>query len=538
MSVENILRSPAWLEEAIIYEVYPQTFRDSNGDGIGDLPGIIEKLDYIQSLGCDVIWLNPCFDSPFGDAGYDVRDFRKVAPRYGTNQDLINLFRAAHARKMRVILDFVAGHTSVEHPWFQASARAKKNRFTNWYVWTDNIWKDAGRGLRTTQGYSERDGNYVTSFFHFQPALNYGFARVNQPWQLPTDHPDVRALRAEILDSMRYWLDLGADGYRVDMAASLVKNDPGCKETVKFWREVRAVFDRDYPDCALISEWSNPAQAIEAGFHVDFMIHYGTPAYTALFRKEASRDIFGSGCSGHSFFDREGKGDIMEFLKIYRSHYRRTKKGGYISLPTGNHDIGRISTDRSPDEMKVIQAFLLTMPGVPCLYYGDEIGMRYVRGLTSKEGGYGRTGSRTPMQWDSSRNAGFSQARKNDLYLPIDPQKDRPTVENQEKSQDSLLGHWRKLAQLRKSHPALTANGGFSPVFSKKDEYPFVFLRRTRAEQLLVVLNPCGRSTRASFPLKGSWSAIAQQGETKAEKRGQNIILSMPKFSYAIFEQE
>ncbi len=525
---------PTWLRNAIIYEIYPQSFRDTNGDGIGDLPGIIEKLDYIKSLGCDVIWLNPCFDSPFGDAGYDVSDFLTVAPRYGTNDDLIRLFSIAHSKDMRVILDFVAGHTSVEHPWFRASARPQKNKYTNWYIWTDNVWSEAGPGLRSVQGYSDRDGSYLTNFFHFQPALNYGFAKPEKPWQLPVDHPDVLALRKEIVRSMRHWLDLGADGYRVDMAASLVKNDPGCKETMKFWREVRTIFDRDYPECALISEWSYPAQAIEAGFHVDFMIHYGTPAYTGLFRQEAARDVFGGPGHGHSFFDHEGKGNINEFLKLYRSHYQKMARRGYISLPTGNHDIGRISTNRSVEELKVVQAFLLTMPGTPCLYYGDEIGMRYVEGLTSKEGGYGRTGSRTPMQWNQSRHAGFSMAPKQKLYLPLDPDSDRPTVAKQERDSNSLLTHWRKLAEFRKAHPALKANASFHPVYAKDGKYPFVYLRNTPSEKLLVAINPSGKIAKADFPFKGRWGIIFSQGDPKCTLQDGLMSLVLPKHSYII----
>jgi maltose alpha-D-glucosyltransferase/alpha-amylase len=533
----SISPQPAWLKDAIIYEIYPQSFKDSNGDGIGDLPGIIEKLDYIKSLGCDVVWLNPCFDSPFGDAGYDVRDFRKVASRYGTNSDLVHLFKAAHAKGMRVILDFVAGHTSLEHPWFQASARPEKNKFTNWYVWTDNIWSDAGPGMRTVQGYSDRDGSYAANFFHFQPALNYGFAKPVKPWQLPVSHPDVKALRREIIKTMRYWLDLGVDGYRVDMAASLVKNDPGSRETKKFWHEVRRIFDRDYPECALVAEWSIPAQAIDAGFHIDFMIHCGTPAYTALFRKEASRDIFSSAADGHSFFDRKGKGNINEFLSIYLDHRRKTSKKGYISLPTGNHDIGRISTGRTVEELKVVQAFLLTMPGVPCLYYGDEIGMRYVPGISSKEGGYGRTGSRTPMQWDKTRNAGFSIARKQKLYLPVDPQGDRPTVAAQNANSDSLLNHWRKLARLRRQEPALTASADFQPLFARKGLYPFVFLRRSKSERILVAINPSAHAAQANFPAKGSWELIAKLGRPGMKSRKGILSLRLPKFSYAIYRK-
>ena len=456
--------TPSWLSNAFFYEVYPQSFLDTNGDGIGDLPGVIAKLDYIRSIGCNAVWLNPCFESPFGDAGYDVSDFYQVAARYGTNADLKRLFEEAHKRGMRVCLDLVAGHTSVEHPWFKESAKAKRNKFSNWYVWTDNVWKGAGQGLSTVQGFSERDGNYVTNFFHFQPALNYGFANPDpeKPWQLPVTHPDVKAVRREMMNIMRFWLDMGADGFRVDMASSLVKGDSDFKETMAFWKDIRATYDREYPEAILIAEWSFPALAIPAGFHVDFMIHFGTPAYTTLFRYEKERDVFDNKTAyGQSFFDKNGRGDVSQFLKTYLKHYASTRELGYISIPTGNHDISRISHGRTKEELELIYAFLMTMPGVPYLYYGDEIGMRYLRRLPSKEGGYGRTGSRTPMQWNSKENAGFSTAPKEQLYLPLDPSRKKPTVEAQDSDPNSLLNHVRRLAALRQNHPALGGDGGF-----------------------------------------------------------------------------
>ena len=489
--------TPAWLANAVFYEVYPQSFLDTNGDGIGDLPGVIAKLDYIRSIGCDAIWLNPCFESPFGDAGYDVSDFYKVAPRYGTNGDLKRLFKEAHRRGMRVCLDLVAGHTSIEHQWFRESAKAQPNKYSNWYVWTDNAWKGAGKELSTVRGYSERDGSYVTNFFHFQPALNFGFANPDRakPWQLPVTHPDVQAVRKEMMDIMRFWLDMGADGFRVDMASSLVKGDVDYRETMKFWDDIRATYDREYPEAILIAEWSFPSLAIRAGFHVDFMIHFGTPAYTTLFRNERERDVFADKeAYGRSFFDKSGLGDIKQFLDPYLKHYEATRKLGYISLPTGNHDISRISLGRNKKEIEVIYAFLMTMPGVPYIYYGDEIGMRYEKGLVSKEGGYGRTGSRTPMQWNAGKNAGFSTASMKELYLPLNPAEKRPTVEAQERDPRSLLNHVRRLANLRRQHPALGGDGEFKPLFAEANRYPLIYQRKLDGETIIVAVNPSGEA--------------------------------------------
>jgi len=531
------LKGPAWLESAIFYEIYPQSFLDTNGDGIGDLPGIIRKLDYIASLGCTAIWLNPCWVSPFGDAGYDVADFCRAAPRYGTNADLRRLFREAHRRGLRVCLDLVAGHTSIEHPWFKASSRPEPNDYSNWYLWSSSVWEEVPN-FSTVQGYSRRDGRYIANFFHFQPALNFGFAHPDprKPWQLPVDHPDVRSVRAEMKRIMRYWLDAGADGFRVDMASSLVKGDTGYTKTMAWWQEVRAMCDRDYPEAALISEWSSPRHAIAAGFHVDFLIHFGSLAYTTLFRHESRRDIFGvRDRFGHSFFDRSGQGDVTHFLTTYLRHYRSTRGKGYISIPSGNHDIGRLSEGRTLAELKVIFAFLLTLPGIPCIYYGDEIGLRHVHGLPSKEGGFGRTGARTPMQWTRGRNAGFSSAPKNRLYLPQDPKNDRPTVDEQFDDPGSLLHHVRHLANLRAKSPALGGDGDFKPLYAKSRRCPLVFLRRNGEERFVVAVNPAKTGQTLILRMKAGSIATWSSAGASLTKTKTGVRLQMTGVSYGIF---
>lgn len=533
-------RPPTWLADAFFYEVYPQSFLDTNGDGIGDLPGVIAKLDYIRSLGCNAIWLNPCFESPFGDAGYDVSDFYKVAPRYGSNADLIRLFKEAHKRGMRVCLDLVAGHTSTDHPWFKQSAKAGKNKFTNRYVWTNNVFSGPPPGLSMISGFSEREGNYIANFFHFQPALNYGFAKPDpkEPWQLPADHPDCLATREEMKNIMRYWLDAGADGFRVDMASSLVKGDKDFKETMRLWSEMRAMYDTEYPEAVLIAEWSDPARAIAAGFHIDFLIHFNDPSYTSLFRSEPDRDLFGFFKNvPPSFFDRKGRGDIRTFLDCYLTHLRKTRRSGYISIPSGNHDIMRLAEGRTTEELKVAFTFLMTMPGVPYLYCGDEIGMGYVRGLVSKEGGYNRTGSRTPMQWTKGRNAGFSTAPARDLYLPIDPAENRPTIEAQEKDPNSLLHHIRRLASLRREYPALAGDGDFEPVYAESECYPFIYQRKLGRERILVAINPADRPVSVTIKIGGVSSkstSIMSSGAT-LDRAGNDWRVRMGGTSYGVF---
>ena len=556
--IKQSAAGPSWLSSAIFYELYPQSFLDTNGDGIGDLPGVIQKLDYIKSLGCNAVWLNPCFVSPMGDAGYDVADFYHVDPRYGTDADLVRLFSEAPARGMKVCLDLVAGHTSTSHPWFQASAKAKRNKYSDWYIWTNSAWErpappktaSAAPGapativqamssapLQLVRGYGERDGGYVANYFYFQPALNYGFAHPDpeRPWQLPISHPAPQAVRREMKKIIRHFLDLGCDGFRVDMAFSLVKGDSDFRETMLLWRDMRAMFDRDYPECALISEWSDPEKAITAGFHMDFLIHLGHPGYTSLFRAEPERSRSPSADKkAASYFDRRGAGDVRLFLDYYLAQLAATRGLGHISVPTGNHDIIRLAHGRTLAEQKVAMAFFYTLPGIPYLYNGDEIGMDYARGLTSVEGAYTRTGSRTPMQWDTSANAGFSTAPKEKLYLPVTSKKRADTVAGQDRDPDSLLNFLRALAALRQSSPALQADGTFPPVYAQPKKYPFAYLRTHGADTFLIALNPSGKSVAVTLDLAGDFTPQLVAGAT-LRRVARRLRLTLGATSYGIF---
>lgn len=472
-----------WLDDAVFYEIYPQSFMDTNGDGIGDFKGIEEKLDYVKDLGCDAIWINPCFDSPFLDAGYDVRDYYRTADRYGTNEELKELIDTAHEKGLKVLLDLVPGHTSSAHPWFRESCRAQKNEMTDRYVWTDSVW-EAPEGMNCIRGISERDGSAIVNFFSHQPALNYGFYHPDpdHPWQQAMDAPGPMATREEMKKVMAYWLDLGADGFRVDMAGSLVKNDPEAKGTIALWQDIRSFLDQNYPEAVFISEWGEPDKSLEAGFHMDFLLHFGPSHYNDLFRCE------------HPYFAPEGQGSIQAFLEKYLDNLNRTKGEGLICIPSGNHDMVRLATGIGEDALPLAFAFLLSMPGAPFIYYGDEIGMRYVEGLPSKEGGYFRTGSRTPMQWDDTKNAGFSQAEAEELYLPIDPDENRSNAADQMEDSDSLYSLVKDLIQIRKAHPALQGRASFTPV-EHDGEYPLAYIRESEdGEKVLVVINPSSQA--------------------------------------------
>lgn len=531
---------PDWLKRTAIYQIFPPSFQDSNGDGIGDLQGILSRLDYIRDLGFETVWLSPIFESPFRDAGYDVSDYYKIAPRYGTMDDFEALVQALHDRGMKLLLDFVPGHTSDEHPWFAESCKHAANRYSERYVWTDTTFYIGDSRTGPGQfivGHGDRDGNYLANFFYFQPALNYGYAdpHPERPWQLPTDHPSVKALREEMQRVMRYWLDKGVDGFRVDMAGHLIKgNDPARIQAkmVEFWKEVREWWDRDYPEAALISEWSDPSCAIETGFHVDFMIHFNGAAYMKLFRGENEHTIIDR--DETSYFRPDGGGELQSFFREFQGHLAYIGNRGLISLPTGNHDLPRYSIGRSQQELKNILTFLFTLPAVPTLYYGDEIGLRSQPDLPSKEGAYRRTGARTPMQWDSSEGGGFSKAASDQHYLPIDTAPDRPTTAAQLADANSLLNHVKTLLQLRKQHPALGPDGILKQLNPVDAPYPTVYLRAHKSERILVAINALAEPQETLLePLGTVEEALLGDARIQTDKDGSTRIQLKP-FSFVM----
>lgn len=467
-----------WLKNAVFYEIYPQSFKDSNGDGIGDFNGIIEKLDYIKEVGFTAIWMNPCFDSPFYDAGYDIRDFYKTAERYGTNEDLKRLFDEVHKRDMHILLDLVAGHTSIECEWFNESKKPEPNKYSHRYIWTNVTWKDFSgvSGVKgSLRGISERDGSCAVNYYTVQPALNYGFNQItDSSYQKPYDSPEAIDTRQELLNIIRFWVNMGCDGFRVDMANSLVKNDPNQELTIRLWQELFAVINKEYPDAAFVSEWGEPEKALKAGFDMDFLLHFGPSHYNDMYH---SHDCYFS-----------GKGNSDEFFNYYVDVLSQVKENnGLICLPSGNHDMQRLSYYLNDKQIKLVYAFMMSMPGVPFIYYGDEIGMKYLDKTPSKEGGYFRTGARTPMQWDNSKNNGFSDGKQEDLYLQIDPDENKPTVENQQKDENSILNELKKLIKVRKANPVLQESADFTLI---NNTYPLVYKRTKGEDSVLVVINP------------------------------------------------
>jgi len=477
-----------WLSDAVFYEIYPQSFADSDGDGIGDLPGALSQLDHLAALGVDAVWFNPCFASPFRDAGYDVSDYLRIAPRYGTNDDMVAFGDAARERGIRVVLDLVAGHTSTDHEWFRRSAASTDD---DRYIWSDR----PGPNFVPSPG--PRPGYYLRNFYDSQPAINFGYARTDpdEPWREPVDAPGPTANRQALQDIIAFWLDRGMSGFRVDMAFSLVKDDPDFAATAALWADLSRWMHATYPDAILLPESDNRAPidiGVRGGFDADFflVIH---AAHSALFNNGGAGTLSWLPDHERCYFDESGAGaaDLDVFLRLWETHHDGAGADRLIVMGSADHDYSRLATgSRTREQLGAAYAFLLTWGMVPAIYYGDEIGMRYLPGLPDKEGSiwdpaYNRSGCRSPMQWDEAEpNAGFSTAPADQLYLPQDPAPDRPTVAAQLGDPDSPLERLRRLIRLRRETPALRTAAA-TTVLSRG--YPLAYLRGT---DHLVVVNP------------------------------------------------
>jgi len=485
--------SPQWLRKAIFYEVYPQSFQDSNGDGIGDLPGLTRRLGYLQELGVNALWLNPIFCSTFFDAGYDVTDYRKVDPRYGGNEAFFAFLKEAHALGFKVLLDLVPGHTSFRHPWFLSSSEGKDSPYADRYIWTDSVWKSP-KNYGCLRGCFTRDGAALVNFFSIQPALNYGFYEIDDPayQESYTGKGPQKTIQA-MEEVIRFWLDQGVDGFRVDMAGWLVKNDPESKGTSEVWKKVFHDLSEDYPEAAFVSEWANPELSLTSGFDMDFLLcdEFHPETYSSLTRYDPYFSFHGGRKSPKGYLDAYRKAkDVAD-----KTHH-------YAALISGNHDERRMSTLLSREEAKFSFTLDATLPGVFFLYYGDELGLKHVEGLKSVEGGYNRTGDRTPMPWDSSHQAGFTTSAH--PYIPLSPESSVLNVEAEEKDPDSLLNFTRKLLSVKKEHVALENDAAvrFLPVPEGEGKEPLLYVVSKADESILIALNPDEVGKTVSIPGK------------------------------------
>ena len=546
-------KGPAWLSNAVFYQIYPSSYMDTDGNGIGDLPGITSKLDYIKSIGVNTIWLNPVFESGWFDGGYDIIDFYKIDPRFGTNTDMVNLLNEAHKRGIKVCLDLVAGHTSDKCQWFKECVSGDRNsRYADYFIWSDSISekdkeqialrdKEANPQASTRGKWVELDAKrgkyYQKNYYVCQPALNYGYANPNpaNPWEQSVNAPGPQAVRRELRNIMAFWFDKGVDGFRVDMAASLVKGDPDKKAVMALWQEMREWINKNYPECVLVSEWSDPKKSIPAGFNIDFEIHLADKIYNTLFF--ASDDPWGKE-GKECYFDKHGQGSLDYFYSKYADIYTSTHDKGYVAFPTANHDFQRLRTGRRNDlqQLKVAMTFFLTMPGVPFIYYGDEIGMKYLPGLQPKEGSRKRSGTRTPMQWSAGETAGFSTCAPEKLYFPVDTENGKITVAAEENDPRSLLNFVRGLIKLRHSSQALNNNGAWQLVSNPSKPYPMVYTRSMNGETYVVALNPSSEKAAAAVNHLGKAESVSLTGKAKYKSGKATDNIELAPVSAAVFK--
>ena len=426
-------------KDLVFYEIYPTSFYDSNNDGIGDLKGISQKLEYVKELGCNAIWFNPFFVSPFKDGGYDIKDFFDIDPRFGDMKDFEEMVKKAHSLGIKVILDCVAGHASEENKEFLMSGLENRNEYTDLFIWTESVWNNDPK-YKLIAGRHPRNGNYLVNFFSVQPAFNYGFNHIDDPkWQMSYKDPRTFQARDYLIKIIMFWLEKGADGFRVDMADSLVKNDDEKEATIEVWNYVFDKVKKVYPDAFFVSEWCNPYQSFKAGFDADFVLDHWDTFYHRFIRSgdySTGTSILKGGEYDYFLEDLKRRTDIAKEL------------GGYLANISGNHDVTRLANYSDYSGLRLYYMLMFALPGIPFIYYGDEIGMKFVD-LPNKDGGYQRVGSRTPMQWDHSKNDGFSKAKE--LYLPVNTASDI-TVEDNLKDPSSLYHFIQKLIKVRKEN--------------------------------------------------------------------------------------
>ena len=525
---DNASTNYLWWQKGVIYQIYPRSFQDSNGDGIGDLAGIIQRLDYLsETLGVEAVWLSPIYPSPMHDFGYDVADYCGIHPLFGSMADFDRLLDEVHRRGMKLILDLVPNHTSDEHPWFIESRSSRDpSAKRDWYIWRDpapdggppNNWLSHFGGPAWT--YDEKTGQYyLHQFVKQQPDLNYR-------------NPDV--VNA-MLDIMRFWLDRGVDGFRVDVIGLMMK-DPLFRDEppnpdwngVKPFDSLQHIYTANLPEVhelilkmrALLDSYTDRMMVGETYLPNDELIkYYGSPDKMEC----------------HLPFNFQlilARWDAAIVQRMVDAYEAALPLDGWPNWVLGNHDQHRLATRVGPDQARVANLLLLTLRGTPTCYYGDELGMENVPiplekvqdppAVNQPEIAHivGRDPERTPMQWDSSPNAGFAAPDVKELWLPLASDYKEANVANQLNDPPSMLNFYRNLLAYRKASPALQWGSyrSLDPESTEAQENCFVFERQAGDQRVLVALNFSSKEQKLRLPELGTGrialsTALDREGE-------------------------
>ncbi len=505
-----------WWKHGVIYHIYPRSFYDANDDGIGDLPGIIEKFDYLIDLGIDAIWLSPIYVSPMYDWGYDIRDYYNIDPCFGTLDDFKKLLAIAHSNNIKIIMDMVLNHTSHLHPWFIESFSSLDNPKRNWYIWHDpvngktpNNWKSAYLSS-AWQWHEPTQQFYLHSFLKEQPDLNW-------------HNPEVKE---EMFNVMRYWLDIGVDGFRLDVINycykdNRLRNNPF---SLNPFNEQIEKYNRNRPEnYTLVQEIRQRIDSYNDRMVVGEVFSYppGNPELSASYL-----------CNGKGLnlaFDFSLLYQPLDARKIYKSikrWYNAIPQNCWPCNVLSNHDQPRYADKHNSDNTDAVQRLLalmlLTLRGTPFIYYGEEIGMkncsiplRHIKDPAGKRFWpiyRGRDCSRAPMQWSDEPNAGFSRSCS---WLPIDSNYRTINVKNQIKDRYSLLNFFKDCIHLRKKHTALTY-GLWEPLEKGKHGI-FAYLCKTDQETLCIILNFNNNPTMLNHRYEAQWKVLYSTHRSKFE---------------------
>jgi len=498
-----------WWRDGIIYQIYPRSFADSNDDGIGDLQGITNKLDYLQGLGIDAIWLSPIYPSPDVDFGYDVADYQDIDPKFGTMKDFEVMVSEAGKRDIHIVMDLVLNHTSNQHPWFIQSMQSKDNPYHDWYIWRDpkpngnppNNWQ-AVFGGSAWEYVPELDQYYYHMFYKEQPDMN---------WRNPQ-------VREALLDVFRFWLKKGVDGFRLDVFNAYFKDadfkDNPAKLGIRGFDRQKHIYDVSQPEMfPLLGEIHDILDKHKEAYAV---------GETFLADPKQTADYCGANKLHAAFnFDfAANRWHPLRFLNSALKWYASLSDEAWPNNFLSNHDMKRAASrycfGEDDRRAKVAAAMLLTLKGTPFMYYGEEIGMRDIPirnkadvkdpiGKTFWPVYKGRDGCRAPMQWNSEINAGFSKINP---WLPVNKDFPMRNVVQQASDPDSLLNFYKQIIHIRKSEPALQ-RGDFTPLV-EDPHHILAYCRALGEEEIVVVLNLSSRDLQFDLP-EGQWKSLIDE---------------------------